>query len=236
MKELKKQNSNIECVWNNDLPLFNDQLMVDVIHKIKNGMGGIDGFAALLERDLEPEDPRRRLAEKVQDGVRKVNDVAVAVMLLARPAEFSMENVRIGIFIKQVLNNLIPIPELHQLDINIAECFNKNQISILADPRSLQRVFEYVLKSIINMRGQLISVEADLNDLEETRVIFSFSCHELMQAWPESIDLWLEQMHYVETRLAISVILKIMKAHDAKFIMKTTGDIHSYELTFKRIN
>ena len=34
-----------------------DKLIVDVVHKMKNNLGGITGFAALLERDLGADTP-----------------------------------------------------------------------------------------------------------------------------------------------------------------------------------
>jgi nitrogen-specific signal transduction histidine kinase len=57
------------------------RLLTEVIHKIKNSLGGIGGFAALLERDLGPDDPRTNLAQRIQNGVVRMNDFVVDLML-----------------------------------------------------------------------------------------------------------------------------------------------------------
>ena len=137
-------------------PVLDDLFLVDIIHKIKNGLGGIEGFAALLERDLEPEDPRRRLAQRVQEGVRKVNEVSVATMLLARPVDLAREPVRLGAFIRQVLDNLIPMSAESQIGIQIDEAVAKHEID--ADPRHLQRLIQYILQLIGRTEGRLQSV------------------------------------------------------------------------------
>ena len=44
------------------------EMAATVAHEVRNPLGGIAGFAALLERDLEPEDPRKRLVNKIIEG------------------------------------------------------------------------------------------------------------------------------------------------------------------------
>ena len=64
-------------------PSVNQKLFADAVHSIKNSLGGIAGFAALLDRDLDSEDPKKRLTQRIQDGVMRVNDMVVSLMLLA---------------------------------------------------------------------------------------------------------------------------------------------------------
>jgi signal transduction histidine kinase len=49
-------------------------LIADVIHKIKNSLGGVTGFAALLERDTGAKDPKRKHVRKIQEQALKLND------------------------------------------------------------------------------------------------------------------------------------------------------------------
>ena len=198
-------------------PLFDDLFLVDVIHKIKNGLGGIEGFAALLERDLEPEDPRRRLAQRVQDGVRKINDVSVAVMLLARPLELNRESVRIGAFIRQVLENLIPLSAESQIDIVIDDAVARREID--ADPRNVQRLIQYLLQLIGRMDGRLVSIHLVVDDQGKVVMDYRFTSDKLLAQWPASLDRWAAELHPVEARLALAVALKIVQSHDALFLL-----------------
>ena len=198
-------------------PVLDDLFLVDVIHKIKNGLGGIEGFAALLERDLEPEDPRRRLAQRVQEGVRKVNDVSVAAMLLARPTDLAKEPVRIGAFTRQVLDNLIPLSAESQIDIQIDDTVAKREID--ADPRHLQRLFQYVLKLIGRIEGQLQSAWLGITRQNHVEISFRFASEPLMEQWPTSLESWMAELHPVEARLALGVALKIARSHDINFTL-----------------
>ena len=47
------------------------EMAATVAHEIRNPLGGIRGFAALLSRDLEEDDPRRRLVDKIQIGSKE---------------------------------------------------------------------------------------------------------------------------------------------------------------------
>ena len=51
-----------------------DKFLSDVVHKIKNNLGGISGFASLLERELRPNDPRKKLLHRIIDGVHRFSD------------------------------------------------------------------------------------------------------------------------------------------------------------------
>ena len=61
-----------------------DKFLSDVVHKIKNNLGGIGGFASLLERDFERSDPRKRLLQRIIDGVHRLNDFVIHLMTLVQ--------------------------------------------------------------------------------------------------------------------------------------------------------
>jgi PAS domain S-box-containing protein len=50
------------------------EMAATIAHEVRNPLGGIAGFAALLERDLSEEDPRRRLVGKIIEGVDQLNE------------------------------------------------------------------------------------------------------------------------------------------------------------------
>ncbi len=56
------------------------QMAATVAHEIRNPLGGIAGFANLLERDLEPDDNRRRLVKKIIEGVEQINLIISSVL------------------------------------------------------------------------------------------------------------------------------------------------------------
>lgn len=56
------------------------RFLSDIAHKMKNKLGGIHGFSALLEKDLDEEDPRKRLILKAQDGILQLNAILIQYM------------------------------------------------------------------------------------------------------------------------------------------------------------
>ncbi len=52
----------------------------EVIHKIKNKLGGISGFVTLLERDRAADPANALLFQKIQDGILQLNDLLISLM------------------------------------------------------------------------------------------------------------------------------------------------------------
>ncbi|MBI2505339.1 MAG: PAS domain S-box protein [Candidatus Latescibacteria bacterium] len=61
------------------------EMAATVAHEIRNPLGGIAGFATLLERDLAADDPRRRLARKITEGVARLNRIVSSLLSYTRP-------------------------------------------------------------------------------------------------------------------------------------------------------
>ena len=69
------------------------EMAATVAHEIRNPLGGIAGFAALLERGLEVEDSRRRLAQKITEGVARLNRIVSSLLTYTRPLKLNVHPV-----------------------------------------------------------------------------------------------------------------------------------------------
>ncbi len=63
------------------------EMAATVAHEIRNPLGGIRGFATLLQRDTPAEDPRRRLIEKILTGTKNLDRVVTDLLEYTRPIE-----------------------------------------------------------------------------------------------------------------------------------------------------
>ena len=63
------------------------EMAATVAHEIRNPLGGIRGFAALLARDLDTEDPRRRLVAKIEVGAKELERVVSELLEYTRPIQ-----------------------------------------------------------------------------------------------------------------------------------------------------
>lgn len=66
------------------------EMAATVAHEIRNPLGGIRGFAAFLAQDIPPEDPRRRLVDKINDGVRSLDRVVTELLEYTRPVDLCL--------------------------------------------------------------------------------------------------------------------------------------------------
>ena len=72
------------------------QMAATVAHEIRNPLGGIGGFARLLQRDLPEDDPRRRLADRVIEGVGSLNKIVTNLLAYTRPMETTLTDIDVG--------------------------------------------------------------------------------------------------------------------------------------------
>ncbi|MCK4965991.1 PAS domain S-box protein [bacterium] len=94
------------------------EMAANVAHEIRNPLGGIGGFAALLERELDVDDPRRNLVRKIIEGVSGLNRIAANLLYYTRPMQPKMLKQDIVYVIDEVLA-LMEV-ELEQDGKNIA--------------------------------------------------------------------------------------------------------------------
>ncbi|MEM7199177.1 MAG: ATP-binding protein [Planctomycetota bacterium] len=66
------------------------ELALGIAHEIKNPLNGVMGFAALMERSEEPE-ALRRYANRVQEGLSRVDGIVVEMMSFARAPAVSTQ-------------------------------------------------------------------------------------------------------------------------------------------------
>src|SRR5690606_38927974 len=66
------------------------KMAATVAHEIRNPLGGIRGFAALLARDVVEDDPKSRLVEKILIGVKQLDRVVSDLLEYTRPLELQL--------------------------------------------------------------------------------------------------------------------------------------------------
>ncbi len=120
-----------------------------VAHELRNPLGGIGGFAALLDRDLEREDPRRKLVQKIIEGVSRLNKTATNLLVYTRPVRLKKRPEDII----QVVDNVLALVqvELEQDDskIDLVKKFRTKSLLVSIDPELLEQVLLNVLKNAV---------------------------------------------------------------------------------------
>jgi len=72
------------------------QMAATVAHEIRNPLGGIEGFAALLERDLADRPDKREMARQILCGARSLNAIVTCLLDFTRPVSLRLRRARLG--------------------------------------------------------------------------------------------------------------------------------------------
>jgi len=147
------------------------EMAANVAHEVRNPLGGIGGFAALLERDLEVGDPRRRLVKKIIEGVASLNRIASNLLVYTRPIRPNRRKEDIKFVINEVLELLKVELEQEKKDIELITKLPDNKVFTLFDPELLQQVLLNVLKNAVQSIEEAGILKLDLNEQQENGIV-----------------------------------------------------------------
>lgn len=99
------------------------EMAATVAHEVRNPLSAIAGFAGLLKRDLEKNDPRRATTDKIICGVDKLNKTVETLLNYSRFQQISRQEVVHQEFISDTIRQYLADnrPRLHGISIRVAE-------------------------------------------------------------------------------------------------------------------
>ena len=197
---------------------FDVSLLSDVVHKIKNSLGGIGGFAALLDRDLRPNDKRKKWVRRIQDGVIRVNDVVVNLMMLVREIEPCYERLQLQLLLKDVWKNYWGISEKGTLQIL---SHTNGKVELFADPYLVEQLIFHAIKFIDLTGGQIEAITINTRLKKNIRVEFSFLNTVLQESRFENLSRLVDECEPIEARLSLAIVLKVVRLHEGKVTIVT---------------
>lgn len=134
-------------------------------HEIRNPLGGIEGFAALLHRDLEGQPEKQRMTRAILDGARTLNHLVTSVLDHARPFTVSFSQVDLPTLLQETITLVNPALK--------GTCTLKpSKIEpISADPALLKRAFLNLIQNGVEMADHVMIELAQ--DEKETTLTFT---------------------------------------------------------------
>ncbi|RKY71948.1 MAG: hypothetical protein DRP97_01330 [Candidatus Latescibacterota bacterium] len=197
------------------------KMAATVAHEIRNPLGGIAGFASLLERDLDVGDPRIKLVKKIIEGVGSLNRIVTSLLEYTRPLRPRFREIDLVTVVDQT-TRFFEVDVQHE-DNGITILRNDSPDAVLcrADPEQLQQV---LLNLLHNARqampeGGEIAVETGKNllgpDGEEETVFVRI--RDQGTGIPEDVKTKLFTPFYTTrengTGLGLATAKKIIDAH-----------------------
>jgi PAS domain S-box-containing protein len=123
-------------------------MAASIAHEIRNPLNGIEGFASLLERELEGDS--LRLIKHIIKGTKNINKIVTDLLFLARPIKLNLRRDELPKIIDKAL--LFVEQELGHKgsrDIQIEKDYDSCEDIILCDTDRLQQAFLNILLNAI---------------------------------------------------------------------------------------
>ncbi len=124
------------------------EMAASIAHEIRNPLGGIGGFATLLERDLEGEPEKQKLAQRIIKGINELHKFTSDVLMYTRKMEPNISRVNVKRVIQDTLS-LIKI-EAGEKGVEVKYDHPKEDIEIEIDVDLLKRMLLNLFKNAIS--------------------------------------------------------------------------------------
>jgi len=121
------------------------EMAATVAHEIRNPLGGIEGFASLLARDFDSDDPRRRLVAKIIEGAKSLDRVVSDLLEFTRPIDLRFRETDCMQIIETALS--FAEPQVRERRVNVERQYPEQPVYASLDTEKMVRV---VLNLILN--------------------------------------------------------------------------------------
>lgn len=185
------------------------EMAATVAHEIRNPLGGIRGFAALLARDLDAADPRSRLVEKIIVGAKELERVVSDLLEYARPLQLRLRATPCRELVESALGYI----EAGDKDVEIENTVSDSEL-ILADPDKVRQVLLNVfLNAVQSIDGKgTLRVSAETGDGYLTLLVSDSGCG----MSPDQIEQIFSPFYTTKekgTGLGLAIAAKVVDAH-----------------------
>ena len=200
------------------------EMAANVAHEIRNPLGGIGGFAALLERDLDIDDPRRNLVKKIIEGVSGLNRIAANLLFYTRPIKPELQKQNMIKTIDEVLSLMEVELEQDGKEIEIIRDFPSDCKEIKFDPE----FFHQVLLNIFKNAAESIENEGRLRvgvRIENNGKNMVISIEDNGKGMSESVQKKLFNPFFTTkpsgSGLGLAIVKKIIDVHKGVIFVKS---------------
>ena len=148
------------------------EMAATVAHEIRNPLAGIGGFAGLLERDLDGDDPRRALVKKIVQGVSSLNKIVSNLLVYTRHMELNLQRVDFMEWMEDILRYAELEISKDNKEIEIIRDYRFERLEARIDPEKFQQVFlNLIFNAIQSIEGKgTIAILVDLDEQDFLRV------------------------------------------------------------------
>ncbi|MEW5924231.1 MAG: ATP-binding protein, partial [Candidatus Zixiibacteriota bacterium] len=122
------------------------EMAASIAHEVRNPLSGIGGFAALLSRDLENDPDKKRMADKIVEGVTSINNTIQTLLDFARREKLEKSNVDLNRYLNDMLDEFVGMNCFKDAAKRIDRCLSpEDSIAVDLDSQLFRQViFNFV--------------------------------------------------------------------------------------------
>ncbi len=196
-----------------------------MVHELKNPLGGIRGFAELLERDLEKGDPKSRSARKIMEGVETLDGIVKSLLDYTKPVKLNPRKVEMTALIDEVIGFFVMDDSQKKADVRIVKNFPEDEVFCQLDTEQFRQILLNLLHNAVQAMegGGRITVELSQKDrtpdvypqIKEREIILKISDTGIgmNQATLEKLFTPFFTTKESGTGLGLSTVKRIVEAH-----------------------
>ncbi|MFQ6008978.1 MAG: ATP-binding protein [Candidatus Zixiibacteriota bacterium] len=222
------------------------EMAATIAHEVRNPLSSIAGFASLLERELDPADPKRKLTGKIIRGVDGLNETVMTLLNYTRFDELNKTEIDLEKFLQGSVDQFRQQLDEKSSQVHIELCPvekpAERPISLIIDRLLIrQALFNILTNAVEAVKGKgririsfhrlprqkavALYAERILLGLDETIVETSVT-DDGPGLSPEYIDRIFAPFFTTKKEgsgLGLAVAWKIVKAHGGDIVAENTG-------------
>jgi PAS domain S-box-containing protein len=209
------------------------EMSATIAHEIRNPLGGIGGFAGLLERDMEVDDPNRRLVKKIIEGVAGLNRMVTSLLNYTRPLQLNVRPVDAVEMVEDSLGFFEIDAGAHLDEVELQRIFPDTPLTCRADPEHIQQIMLNLLHNAVQAMpgsGRVTVTLADIDTREDARTQLNRPCVALTVAdtgigLPDDVKSKLFMPFFTTKEdgngLGLATAKKVIEAHGGDIVFES---------------
>ena len=125
------------------------QMAATMAHKIRNPLGGIAGFAGLIQLELQGNENGRRLIGKIIEGVNKLNRIVTTLLTYTSSLRLNLQSVDLGTIAGEIIRTIKDDHEGVRFSLDQPE----GDVMVIVDAEQLRTAVKNIIQNAVEALG-----------------------------------------------------------------------------------